>query len=335
MDIKLKELKEKALQELKDLKEDISFDDLKNKYLGRKGELNNLLKEVKNLSKEEKPKIGKLANEIKKELTDLFNKTEAIVKGEVKKDTDFDSSLPGKKKKVGNLHPSTIIQREIESAFVSMGFKIYDGPQLDSDYYNFTALNIPEDHPAKGDMDTFWVEDNNVLRTHTSNLQVRMLEEYGTPFRGIFPGRVFRNESTDASHDHTFYQLEGLMVDKDINIGHLIATMKSLLSAVFHKKVDIRLRPGFFPFVEPGFEMDIRCLVCEGEGCSVCKQSGWLELMPCGMVHPKVLEAGGVDSKEYSGFAFGLGLTRLVMMRYKINDIRLLQSGDLRFLKQF
>ncbi len=335
MDIKLKELKEKALQELKDLKEDISFDDLKNKYLGRKGELNNLLKEVKNLSKEEKPKIGKLANEIKKELTDLFNKTEAIVKGEVKKDTDFDSSLPGKKKKVGNLHPSTIIQREIESAFVSMGFKIYDGPQLDSDYYNFTALNIPEDHPAKGDMDTFWVEDNNVLRTHTSNLQVRMLEEYGTPFRGIFPGRVFRNESTDASHDHTFYQLEGLMVDKDINIGHLIATMKSLLSAVFHKKVDIRLRPGFFPFVEPGFEMDIRCLVCEGEGCSVCKQSGWLELMPCGMVHPKVLEAGGVDTKEYSGFAFGLGLTRLVMMRYKINDIRLLQSGDLRFLKQF
>ena len=335
MDIKLKELKEKALQELKDLKEDISFDDLKNKYLGRKGELNNLLKEVKNLSKEEKPKIGKLANEIKKELTDLFNKTEAIVKGEVKKDTDFDSSLPGKKKKVGNLHPSTIIQREIESAFVSMGFKIYDGPQLDSDYYNFTALNIPEDHPAKGDMDTFWVEDNNVLRTHTSNLQVRMLEEYGTPFRGIFPGRVFRNESTDASHDYTFYQLEGLMIDKDINIGHLIATMKSLLSAVFHKKVDIRLRPGFFPFVEPGFEMDIRCLVCEGEGCSVCKQSGWLELMPCGMVHPKVLEAGGVDSKEYSGFAFGLGLTRLVMMRYKINDIRLLQSGDLRFLKQF
>jgi len=335
MDIKLKELKEKALQELKDLKEDISFDDLKNKYLGRKGELNNLLKEVKNLSKEEKPKIGKLANEIKKELTDLFNKTEAIVKGEVKKDTDFDSSLPGKKKKVGNLHPSTIIQREIESAFVSMGFKIYDGPQLDSDYYNFTALNIPEDHPAKGDMDTFWVEDNNVLRTHTSNLQVRMLEKHGVPFRGIFPGRVFRNESTDASHDYTFYQLEGLMIDKDINIGHLIATMKSLLSAVFHKKVDIRLRPGFFPFVEPGFEMDIRCLVCEGEGCSVCKQSGWLELMPCGMVHPKVLEAGGVDTKEYSGFAFGLGLTRLVMMRYKINDIRLLQSGDLRFLKQF
>ena len=335
MDIKLKELKEKALQELKDLKEDISFDDLKNKYLGRKGELSNLLKEVKNLSKEEKPKIGKLANEIKKELTDLFNKTEAIVKGEVKKDIDFDSSLPGKKKKVGNLHPSTIIQREIESAFVSMGFKIYDGPQLDSDYYNFTALNIPEDHPAKGDMDTFWVEDNNVLRTHTSNLQVRMLEKHGVPFRGIFPGRVFRNESTDASHDYTFYQLEGLMIDKDINIGHLIATMKSLLSAVFHKKVDIRLRPGFFPFVEPGFEMDIRCLVCEGEGCSVCKQSGWLELMPCGMVHPKVLEAGGVDTKEYSGFAFGLGLTRLVMMRYKINDIRLLQSGDLRFLKQF
>lgn len=335
MDIKLKDLKEKALKELKDIKEDISFDDLKNKYLGRKGELNNLLKEVKNLSKEEKPKIGKLANEIKKELTDLFNKTEAIIKREVKKDIDFDSSLPGKKKNVGNLHPSTIIQKEIESAFVSMGFKIYDGPQLDSDYYNFTALNIPEDHPARDTQDTFWVEDNHVLRTHTSNLQVRMLEKYGAPFRGIFPGRVFRNESTDASHDHTFYQLEGLMIDKDINIGHLIATMKSLLSSVFHKKVDIRLRPGFFPFVEPGFELDIKCLVCEGDGCSVCKQSGWLELMPCGMVHPEVLKAGGINTKEYNGFAFGLGLTRLVMMKYKINDIRLLQSGDLRFLKQF
>jgi len=303
--------------------------------LGRKGELASILRGVKDLAVEEKPRVGQLANKIKKELLEVFGRTEAIIKKSAIRPRNFDSSLPGQRREIGHLHPSTIVQEEIEEAFAKLGFSIFDGPQLESDYYNFTALNIPEDHPARDTQDTFWVEGKNLLRTHTSNLQVRMLEKYGAPFRGIFPGRVFRYESTDASHEHTFYQTEGLMVDRNINIGNLIAVMQSLLSAVFHKKVNVRLRPGFFPFVEPGFEMDIECFICEGDGCSVCKQSGWVELMPCGLVHPGVLKAGGLDPEEYSGFAFGLGLTRLVMMKYRINDIRLLQSGDLRFLKQF
>lgn len=335
METKLKKLKEQVLKELSEIKDSEVLVDLKTKYLGRKGELNEILKSLKDLSSAEKPRIGQLANEVKQELAELFAKSENILTGHKSSAIYFDPTLPGKQKELGSLNPSTIVQYEIEEAFRQMGFAVYDGPQLESDYYNFSALNIPDDHPARDTQDTFWVEGENLLRTHTSNLQVRMLEKYGAPFRGIFPGRVFRYESTDASHDHTFYQLEGLMVDENINIGNLIATMKSLLSAVFRKEVDVRLRPGFFPFVEPGFEMDIKCLVCEGAGCSVCKQSGWVELMPCGMVHPEVLTAGGIDPQKYSGFAFGLGLTRMTMMKYRIDDIRLLQSGDLRFLKQF
>lgn len=334
MENKLKSLRNLIERELQEIKDSGKLEELKNKYLGRKGELNQILKGLKDLAESERPRLGLLANEVKDELAVLFAKSEKVWKSKGQAE-DLDPSLPGIKNEVGTLHPSTLVQYEIESAFAQMGFAVYDGPQLESDYYNFTALNIPDDHPARDTQDTFWVEGGNLLRTHTSNLQVRMLQKYGAPFRGIFPGRVFRYESTDASHDHTFFQLEGLMVDKDITIANLIATMKSLLSAVFKREVDVRLRPGFFPFVEPGFEMDIKCLVCEGKGCSVCKQSGWVELMPCGMVHPKVLEAGNIDTKIYSGFAFGLGLTRMVMMKYRIDDIRLLESGDLRFLKQF
>jgi phenylalanyl-tRNA synthetase alpha chain len=332
---KLKELKDQIVKEVDGAKNSKLLAELKTKYLGRKGELTVILKGLKDLSAEEKPQLGKLANDIKRELSVVFGKAEKVLKGQTKTSLDFDHSLPGIKKPAGYLHPSTTVQYEIEDAFAKMGFTVYDGPQLESDYYNFTALNIPEDHPARDAQDTFWLEGGNLLRTHTSNLQVRMLAKHGAPFRGIFPGRVCRYEATDASHDHTFYQLEGLMIDKDVNIGNLIATMKALLSTVFQTEVDVRLRPGFFPFVEPGFELDIKCLVCGGDGCSVCKQSGWVELMPCGMVHPHVLEAAGVDPNEYSGFAFGLGLTRIVMMKYRIDDIRLLQSGDLRFLRQF
>lgn len=335
MEKKLKDLKKKFFQEIEGVKDTNLLADLKIKYLGRKGELTNVLKEVKDLAASEKPKIGKLANEVKTELADFFVKAEKIIKNEQVDKIDFDPSMPGIREEVGHLHPSTIVQYEIEDIFAQMGFGVYDGPQVESEYYNFTALNTPADHPARDSQDTFWLEQGLLLRSQTSNLQVRMLEKYGSPFRGIFPGRVFRNEATDASHDHTFYQLEGLMVDKDINIGNLIAIMKSFLSTFFNTEVTVRLRPGFFPFVEPGFELDIKCLICDGHGCSVCKQSGWVELMPCGLVHPEVIRAGGLDPKQYSGFAFGLGFTRLVMMRYKIDDIRLLQSGDLRFLKQF
>ncbi len=254
----------------------------------------------------------------------------------------MDFTLPGKEIKQGHLHPITQIQNEIEDLFISMGFMILDGPELESDYYNFEALNIPKDHPARDIQDTFYAYEkgaknryNLVMRTQTSSVQVRAMQKYGAPLRCIVPGRVFRAEAIDASHEHTFYQVEGLMVDKDISICHLIAVLKELLKEVFKKEMDIRIRPGHFPFVEPGLEVDIKCVICEGKGCSVCKNSGWVELLPAGMVHSRVLKAGGIDPKRYSGFAFGLGLTRLVMMRYGIDNIRLFLGNDLRFLGQF
>jgi phenylalanyl-tRNA synthetase alpha chain len=224
-----------------------------------------------------------------------------------------------------------------------MGFMVLDGPELESEFFNFEALNIPADHPARDMQDTFFIEEEKntdprnrlVMRTHTSNCQVRSMRQYGAPLRAVFPGRCFRYEATDAVHEATFYQMEGLMVDKDISISHLISVMKMLLSEIFKKEVKIRLRPGYFPFVEPAFELDINCLICSGVGCPACKHSGWIEVLPCGPVHPNVLLAGGLDPKEWSGFAFGLGLTRLAMQKYGINDIRLFQSGDLRFLEQF
>jgi phenylalanyl-tRNA synthetase alpha chain len=275
---------------------------------------------------------------VKEEVTQAFNKLRQEV-GKASK-SHFDITLPGIQPTLGHMHPVLIVQRELEDLFRSMGFMVLDGPELESEYYNFEALNIPSWHPARDTQDTFYVkggEEKNrwLLRTHTSAMQVRALEKYGAPLRAVVPGRVFRYEATDASHETTFWQLEGLVVDKDISISHLIATMKALLTGIFRRDVEVRLRPGYFPFVEPGFELDIKCLVCAGKGCSVCKQSGWVELLPCGLVHPKVLAYGGLDPKLYSGFAFGLGLSRLVMMRYKIDDIRLFLSGDIRFLEQF
>jgi phenylalanyl-tRNA synthetase alpha chain len=289
---------------------------------------------------EEKKEFGALANSIKEELESVFKDKEDLVLGE-KKGT-YDISLPGREMKTGHLHPLTLIQRDLEDIFKSLGFSILEGPELESDYYNFEALNIDKHHPARDMQDTFYVdwdknnkEEKLVMRTHTSPVQIRAMQTYGAPLKAIVPGRVFRNEAMDASHEHTFYQLEGLMIDKDISITNMIALMKELLKGIFEKEVPVRIRPGFFPFVEPGIELDISCQICDGKGCSVCKQSGWLELFPAGMVHPNVLKAGGIDSKKYSGFAFGLGLTRLVMMKYRINDIRLFNSGDLRFLEQF
>jgi phenylalanyl-tRNA synthetase alpha chain len=212
---------------------------------------------------------------------------------------------------------------------------VLDGPEVETEEHNFDALNIPPAHPARDMQDTFWLTNGTLLRTHTSPVQVRGMRKFGPPLRMIAPGRVFRNEEVDASHEHTFYQLEGMMVDRDVSVANLIYFMKTLLSGIFHREVTVRLRPGYFPFVEPGFELDIQCLICGGPGCPVCKQSGWVELLPCGLVHPNVLRASGIDPDEWSGFAFGLGLTRLAMMRYGIDDIRQLQGGDLRFLSQF
>jgi len=338
METQIKQLKDKALTELKKVTDLDQLEKLEVKYLGRKGELTGILRGLKDLAGEHKIKVGKLANQVKNELVELSSDLKAKLSGKAEVKSGFlDLTLPGNKAELGNLHPITQVQRQLEEIFSRMGFMILDGPELESDYYNFEALNIPADHPARDMQDTFYIKDHPdwVMRTHTSNQQVRVIEKYGSPLRAVFPGRCFRYEATDASHDTTFYQMEGLMIDKHISIANLISVMKSLLKEVLRRDVKVRLRPGFFPFVEPGFELDINCLICSGEGCSVCKQSGWLELLPCGLVHPRVLEYGGLNPKEYSGFAFGLGLTRLVMMKYGIDDIRLLTSGDLRFLKQF
>jgi phenylalanyl-tRNA synthetase alpha chain len=247
----------------------------------------------------------------------------------------IDLTLPAPGARRGHLHPITRIQRELEDLFSSLGFAVLDGPEVEDEYHNFDALNIPADHPARDMQDTFWLDGGNLLRTHTSPVQVRGMERLGPPLRMIAPGRVFRNESVDASHEHTFYQLEGMMIDRDVSVANLLYFMKTLLTAIFHRDVTVRLRPGYFPFVEPGFELDIQCLICGGPGCPVCKQSGWVELLPCGLVNPKVLSMSGIDPEIWGGFAFGLGLTRLAMMRYGIDDIRHLNGGDLRFLEQF
>ena len=307
--------------------------------LGRKGKLAEISKEFGKLPPDERARIGKVLNSVKNELeATLESKKSAFdnAKLNARLETEWiDLTAPPSGIKLGSLHPVTQVQREIEDLFLSLGFTVLDGPEVETEYYNFDALNIPADHPARDMQDTFWLKDGRLLRTHTSPVQVRALEKLGPPLKMIAPGRVFRNEEVDPSHEHTFYQLEGMMVDKGVSVAHLIYFMKTLLSAIFKRDVTVRLRPGFFPFVEPGFELDIQCLICGGPGCPVCKQSGWVELLPCGLVHPAVLKYSNVDPEKWSGFAFGLGLTRLAMMRYAIDDIRLLASGDLRFLNQF
>jgi phenylalanyl-tRNA synthetase alpha chain len=307
--------------------------------LGRKGKLAEISKTFGKLSPEERSRIGKLLNSVKQDLETKIDSRKVALESEAldaRLDREwFDLTTPAPGVRPGSLHPVTQVQQELEQLFISLGFTVLDGPEVETEYYNFDALNIPADHPARDMQDTFWLKDGRLLRTHTSPVQIRGLETLGPPLKMIAPGRVFRNEEVDASHEHTFYQLEGMMVDRDVSVANLIYFMKTLLSAIFHREVTVRLRPGFFPFVEPGFELDIQCLICGGAGCPVCKQSGWVELLPCGLVHPAVLRAGGADPETWSGFAFGLGLTRLAMMRYGIDDIRLFTSGDLRFLQQF
>ncbi|MBV8829225.1 MAG: phenylalanine--tRNA ligase subunit alpha [Acidobacteriaceae bacterium] len=307
--------------------------------LGRKGTLAQISKQVGKLSPEERIRIGKLLNSVKEDLETEYEAKkvrfeEANLSDRLSREW-IDVTLPANGIRPGKLHPITQLQEEIEELFSSLGFAILYGPEVETEEHNFDALNIPPTHPARDMQDTFWLSDGHLLRTHTSPVQVRGMRQLGAPLRMIAPGRVFRNEEVDASHEHTFYQLEGMMVDRDVSVANLIYFMKTLLSSIFKRDVTVRLRPGYFPFVEPGFELDIRCLICDGAGCAVCKQSGWVELLPCGLVHPNVLRMSGIDPDEWGGFAFGLGLTRLAMMRYGIDDIRQLQAGDLRFLCQF
>ncbi len=308
--------------------------------LGRKGgALAEISKGMGKLSPDERKRIGAVLNQAKQEIETALDARKATFEAvalAAKLDSEWlDLTVPAPGPRRGHLHPITRIQRELEDLFVSLGFAVLDGPEVEDEYHNFDALNIPADHPARDMQDTFWLSGGNLLRTHTSPVQVRGMERLKLPLRMIAPGRVFRNESVDASHEHTFYQLEGMMIDRNVSVAHLLYFMKTLLTAVFQRDVTVRLRPGYFPFVEPGFELDIQCLICGGPGCPVCKQSGWVELLPCGLVNPHVLRQSGIDPDEFGGFAFGLGLTRLVMMRYSIDDIRQLQGGDLRFLEQF
>jgi len=247
----------------------------------------------------------------------------------------FDITVPGERIIGGHLHPLTLVRRKIEEIFQAMGFSIVEGPEVETEWYNFDALNIPKDHPARDVWDTFYLKKGGLLRTHTSPVQVRYMQKHQPPFRIIVPGRIFRHEATDASHEINFYQVEGLMVGKEISASNFKAIIQEFLSRFFDKRIAIRLRPSFFPFTEPSFEVDIKCLVCGGRGCSVCSRTCWLEVIGAGMVHPNVLKAGGINPRNWQGFAFGLGMDRLAMMKYKIDDIRLFYSGDLRFLQQF
>jgi phenylalanyl-tRNA synthetase alpha chain len=313
--------------------------DVEVEYLGKKGLVAGLMQEMRNLSPEERPGFGKEVNVAKQSLQTLVDERKrTLLSASLLKevaDPFNDPTLPGRPELTGGLHPLTLVTEELEETFRSMGFIIPDYPEAESEFFNFEALNIPGDHPARDTQDTFWLKDGNLLRTHTSPGQVRAMREFKPPFKAIFPGKVYRYEAIDASHEHTFHQVEGLLIDREVSVANLIHSMKVLLDEIFKRESVIRLRPGYFPFVEPGFELDIQCAVCGGSGCSVCKQSGWVELLPCGLVHPNVIRHGGLDPEEWTGWAFGLGLSRLVMMKYQINDIRPIMGGDLRFLEQF
>lgn len=336
---KLDTIRKEAVENITQATSEENLEKIRIAVLGKKGSLKAILKQLGSLPGELRGQVGKKANEVKAEVQSLLTQGfDTLKKSEMQGLSDsswMDVSLPGTGQKPGTLHPITQIMYEIEEIFMSMGFMIFDGPWAEDEYHNFEALNIPADHPARDMQDTFWLTDGNLLRTHTSAVQIRAMEKHRPPIRGISPGRAFRYEAVDASHENTFYQVEGLMVDRDISVANLVYMMDVLLREIFRREVKVRLRPGFFPFVEPGFELDIACLICDGAGCSVCKHSGWVELLPCGLVNPNVLRYCRIDPDEWSGFAFGLGLDRLVMMRYGVDDIRYFHQGDLRFLKQF
>ncbi|MBQ4140851.1 MAG: phenylalanine--tRNA ligase subunit alpha [Clostridia bacterium] len=340
------ELKQEFAQKLSAAESMQTLEEIRVDFLGKKGSVTELLKSMKDMSPEEKKNFGQEVNVLKNELAQaIAAKGEELRRAELEREVasmpEFDVSMPAELDR-GSFHPITLVQRECENIFKSMGFHVEDYAEIVSDYECFEALNIPKHHPARDMQDTYYLTNGQLLKTHTSAAQNAIYKKYrddlvnnGVPIKAIFPGRCFRNEATDACHENTFFQMEGVMVDKDISISNLIFFMKTMLSEVFRRDVKVRLRPGFFPFVEPGFELDISCAICGGEGCPSCKHSGWLELCPCGMIHPEVLKAGGIDPEEYTGFAFGLGLTRLAMMRYGVKDIRDLNSGSLKVLSQF
>jgi phenylalanyl-tRNA synthetase alpha chain len=334
----LNQLEKNALAELQTAETEDQFSNVRTKYLGRKGLLTGLLRNISQVSDAEKPLFGKLCNELKNLLNAKIdealqqqatrNKEDILLKAKI------DVTLPGNAIKCGRIHPVIQIRREICSIFSSFGFSVVEGPEIELDYYNFEALNIPKDHPARDMQDTFYISDNVVLRTHTSPVQVRVMEKVRPPLRILSPGKVYRRDS-DVSHTPMFHQIEGLLVDKGVSFGDLKGILTAFLKKIFGEGTTLRFRPSFFPFTEPSAEVDIRCVMCGGKGCRVCGQSGWLEILGSGMVDPAVFQNVNYDSEEYSGFAFGLGLERIAMLKYGISDIRLFFENDIRFLKQF
>ncbi|MBE6862037.1 MAG: phenylalanine--tRNA ligase subunit alpha [Ruminococcus sp.] len=328
-----------AKEELASCTEIKALDDLRIKYLGKKGELTAILKQMGKLSAEERPVIGQLANKVRADIEEALSEKLTALKASAQaakiKEESIDITLPGKKQTIGKLHPMTIVENEIRDIFMGMGFDIADGPEVDDDYHVFEALNLPPDHPARDTQDTFYINDKILLRTQTSSVQVHVMENQKPPIRIISPGRVYRSDAVDATHSPIFHQIEGLVVDKGIKMSDLKGTLETLMKKIYGNDCKLRFRPHHFPFTEPSCEVDISCYMCGGKGCSVCKGEGYIELLGAGMVHPKVLENCGIDSTVYSGFAFGLGLERMVTARYDINDMRLLYENDVRFLEQF
>jgi phenylalanyl-tRNA synthetase alpha chain len=338
-DFKLKEelleLKTKALKELESVTERSDIERLRQRYLGRKGLLTLLLKRLPELPKEERPPIGRLVNQVKEELTGRFQAvTDSLTTNDVKEVSAFDVTLPGRRVPLGHLHPITQITEEICNVFLKLGFRVVQGPEVELDYYNFEALNMPKNHPARDMQDTFYISDNVVLRTHTSPIQIRIMESKSPPVGIVAPGKVYRPDS-DISHTPMFHQVEGLLVDKGVSFGDLKGTLTTFVHQMFGPDVDLRFRPSFFPFTEPSAEVDIRCVVCQGKGCRVCSYSGWLEILGSGMVDPEVFKVVGYDPESISGFAFGMGVERIAMLKFGLDDIRIFFENDIRFLRQF
>ncbi len=332
----IESIRKEALDNLKQIKNKEGLDLFKKDYLGKKGKIREFFSSIKDLPIEEKKTLGQKINQLASEIEEIFLLKEKNFNKEEKEEIDL--TLPAKPTELGSLHPITQVKREMERIFQLMGFSVVEGPEIEDEWYNFDALNIPEGHPARDALSlgkTFYLKGGNLLRTQTSSAQVRYIEKMKPPIRIIVPGKVYRYEKTDASHETNFFHLEGLLVDENVSVANLKAVLKKFLEEFFKREVEIRLRPSYFPFTEPSFEVDMLCTVCNGKGCSACKRTGWVEILGSGIVHPNVIKNGGLDPKKYKGFAFGLSIDRPTMMNYKINDIRLFHSGNLNFLKQF
>jgi len=339
MNDKLREIKEKAIARIAESEDLNKLNDARVEFLGKKGELSQMLKMMKDLTEEERPKFGQLVNETRQAIEELLEETKKKLENKelsmkLEKEV-IDVTLPAKKINVGAKHPCTLALEEVERIFAGMGYEIVEGPEIEKDYYNFEALNIPANHPAKDEQDTFYINSDIVLRTQTSPVQVRTMEKGKLPLRMISPGRVFRSDEIDATHSPSFHQIEGLIVDKNVTLADLKGTLEMFAKEMFGENTKVKFRPHHFPFTEPSAEMDVSCFKCGGKGCRFCKGSGWIEILGCGMVHPNVLNMCNIDPDEYSAFAFGVGLERIALLKYEIDDLRLLYENDDRFLKQF